>query len=185
MLGGISTAEEIVREQWDQYYKPSEEREADDPGVQSQASTTSTAQKRKRYHEDIDNFGLKTGTDSDALTAYLDSPIVGLRLDPINYWSSQLSLGDPLARMALDFLSAPAASTDVERAFSRGGLTVSKRRHALSDQSTRCATVFGSWARVPGMIDESEIVSAMKERNKRTKVTKVPNMYVDNGSDVE
>ena len=39
-----------------------------------------------------------------------------------------------------------ATSTDVDdRAFSHGGLTVSKVHHFLSDKSTRAATVLGVW----------------------------------------
>lgn len=71
--------------------------------------------------------------------------------------------------MAIDFLSAPASSTDVERAFSRGGLTVSKRRHSLSDESTRAATVLSSWASVPGLIPEDEIVAVFRDKTKRSK----------------
>ena len=37
-----------------------------------------------------------------------------------------------------------ATSTNVEHAFSRGGLTVSKMQHTLSDELTRAATVLGS-----------------------------------------
>ena len=48
------------------------------------------------------------------------------------------------AQMAIDFLSAPASSTDIERAFSQGGLTVSKCCHSLSDKSTCAATVLSS-----------------------------------------
>ncbi|TEB37764.1 hypothetical protein FA13DRAFT_1585574, partial [Coprinellus micaceus] len=40
-----------------------------------------------------------------------------------------------------------ATLTDVEHAFSCGGLTVSKLQHSLSDESTRCVTVVGSWAK--------------------------------------
>lgn len=71
--------------------------------------------------------------------------------------------------MSLDFLSAPASSTDVERAFSRGGLTVSKRRHALSDESTRAATVLSSWASVTGLIPEEEILDVFRAKCKRPK----------------
>ncbi len=70
--------------------------------------------------------------------------------------------------MATDFLSAPASSTDVERAFSRGGLTVSKRRHSLNDDSTRAATILSSWAQVGGLIPEGEILAAFREKSKRS-----------------
>lgn len=71
--------------------------------------------------------------------------------------------------MALDFLSAPAASTDVERAFSCGGLTVSKRRHSLNDESTRAATVLSSWAMAGGIIPEGKILEVFREKSKRSK----------------
>jgi hypothetical protein len=58
-----------------------------------------------------------------------------------------------------------ATSTDVERAFSRGGLTVSKMRHSLSDESTQAATVLGSWCTFPGLIPHSELVSIFKEKS--------------------
>jgi hypothetical protein len=93
--------------------------------------------------------------------------------------------GHPLARMALDFLSAPgmhllqfkfmltdtapATSTDVERAFSRGGRTVSKTRHALSDESVRSATVLGSWCTLSGAIPSKELATMFNKKSKRPK----------------
>lgn len=62
-----------------------------------------------------------------------------------------------------------ASSTDVERAFSHGGLTVSKMRHSLSDESTRAATVVGAWCSLPGAIPKNEIITAFKEKSKRRK----------------
>ena len=60
----------------------------------------------------------------------------------------------------------PAASADVERAFSRGGLTVSKRRHSLNDESTRAATVVSSWAANPGLIPEQAIIKTFADKAK-------------------
>ncbi|KAJ7362784.1 hypothetical protein DFH08DRAFT_799805 [Mycena albidolilacea] len=62
-----------------------------------------------------------------------------------------------------------ATSTDVERSFSRGGFTVSKMRHSLSDESTRAATVLGSWVDVMDVIPRSEIVSKLKSKASRLK----------------
>lgn len=110
-----------------------------------------------------------TSVCSDPIGEYIDSPTLPQVDDPIKYWLGQRAAGHPLAQMALDFLSAPAASTDVERAFSRGGLTVSKRRHALSDKSVRASTVLGSWAAVPGLIPEAEVEEVLREKAKRAK----------------
>ena len=62
-----------------------------------------------------------------------------------------------------------ASSTDVERAFSNGGLTVSKFRHALSDESTRAQSVLSSWFELPGAIPHKEIIEKFKEKSKHLK----------------
>ena len=66
-------------------------------------------------------------------------------------------------------LMTTATTTDVERSFSLGSLTVTKRRHALSDESVRAGTVLASWATVPGVIPEAEIVEVFKNKCRRTK----------------
>jgi hypothetical protein len=62
-----------------------------------------------------------------------------------------------------------ATSTDVERAFPRGGLTVSKMRHSLSDESTRVASVLGAWCDLPGAIPHDEIMNSFRDKGKRPK----------------
>jgi len=57
----------------------------------------------------------------------------------------------------------------VERAFSRGGLTVSKMRHLLSDESTRAATVLGSWCDFPSAIPRDDIIVSFRDKSKRPK----------------
>ena len=60
-----------------------------------------------------------------------------------------------------------ASSCDVERGFSRGGLTVSKLRHGLSDESTHASTVLHAWSEIPGLIPESEIIQVFKDKCRR------------------
>ena len=57
-----------------------------------------------------------------------------------------------------EHLFCAATSTDVEQAFSRGGLTVSKMRHSLTDESTQAATVLGSWCDFPSAIPQDDII---------------------------
>jgi hypothetical protein len=64
-----------------------------------------------------------------------------------------------------------AASTDVERGFSRGRLNVSRLRHSLSDESTRAATVLGSWANIPGLVVEEELISNIRDKEFRWQTT--------------
>ena len=79
--------------------------------------------------------------------------------------------------------SYTATSTDVERAFSHGGLTVSKMRHSLSDESTRAASVLGAWCSLPGVIPRNEIMDAFKDKSKRPKNNNVPSES-SNGVDI-
>ncbi|EIW58950.1 uncharacterized protein TRAVEDRAFT_92706, partial [Trametes versicolor FP-101664 SS1] len=53
-----------------------------------------------------------------------------------------------LARMALDFLSIPATSVDVERTFSRGRRLLSHVQSRLSAQTTRAVLCLGDWVRL-------------------------------------
>jgi hypothetical protein len=78
-----------------------------------------------------------------------------------------------------------ATSTDVERAFSRGGLTVSKIRHSLSDESTRAASVLGSWCNLPEAIPMSNIIEKFWEKSKRGKKKEVKTTDTDDVIEVD
>ncbi|EIW63695.1 uncharacterized protein TRAVEDRAFT_41126 [Trametes versicolor FP-101664 SS1] len=64
--------------------------------------------------------------------------------------------------MALDFLSIPATSTDTERTFSHGHLTVSRLQHSLGEDSVCAGTVVGSWAGIPAILREDNLVNIIK-----------------------
>lgn len=55
----------------------------------------------------------------------------------------------------------------MERAFSKGSLTVSKHRHSLSDKSTRAAIVLSSWAQVEGVVVEKDVIEVYEEKARR------------------
>lgn len=42
-------------------------------------------------------------------------------------------------------------------------------RHSLSDESTRAATVLSSWATIPGLIPEADVIQVFKDKAKRSK----------------
>ncbi|QRV90595.1 DNA polymerase [Ceratobasidium sp. AG-Ba] len=70
--------------------------------------------------------------------------------NPIQWWYNQRLGGnewDGLTQMALDVLSTPATSVDVERAFSYVGSIVSKRRHNLKPYSIQAASTLGSYSK--------------------------------------
>ena len=71
----------------------------------------------------------------------------------------------PIQRLcALLTHSSPASSVDVERAFSKGGIFVSNRRHSLSERSIRAGLLVASWTSVPKLIDDSEMVAFFKKK---------------------
>ncbi|KDQ19703.1 hypothetical protein BOTBODRAFT_170759 [Botryobasidium botryosum FD-172 SS1] len=77
-------------------------------------------------------------TAGDQLETYLSEPVLNV-IDPLAYWNEKRLSGacPELAQMALDYLTIPATSVDVERAFSFGCHTVSLYRHSLSKSTIR------------------------------------------------
>ncbi|KIK02052.1 hypothetical protein K443DRAFT_97641 [Laccaria amethystina LaAM-08-1] len=64
-----------------------------------------------------------------------------------------------LSRMARNYLSIPATSTDVERVFSKGRLVLSHIRNRLSVASTRALMCLGAWSRL-GLVHDADIKAA-------------------------
>ncbi|KIJ35192.1 hypothetical protein M422DRAFT_181059, partial [Sphaerobolus stellatus SS14] len=142
----------LLKEEWEDY-KP------------SMVAETSNAKPTVTLFADVDNFNLDT--NKDKLDQYLSTPPDTTCADPITYWNARLASGSQLARMGLDILSIPATSVDVERAFSCGRLMVSHLCHILNDTTTRNGTVLGSWAMMPGLIPEAELVKSLGSKAKR------------------
>ncbi|EIW53734.1 HAT dimerization, partial [Trametes versicolor FP-101664 SS1] len=82
----------------------------------------------------------------DELTRYLASAPEPTN-DALAWWSERRGMYPHLARMALDYLSIPATSVDVERTFSRGRRLLSHVRSRLSAQTTRAVLCLGDWVR--------------------------------------
>ena len=76
-----------------------------------------------------------------------------------------------------------ATSTDVECAFSHGGLTVSKLCHSLSDEFTWCSSVLGAWTEVPDLVSFNALVThfnGKKSRsNKKGRIEAEPTKVID------
>jgi hypothetical protein len=56
-----------------------------------------------------------------------------------------------------------ATSTDIERAFSGGRLTVSRMCHSLSSEPTRAATILGSWMKLDGLLPQCDLTKLLKK----------------------
>ncbi|KAF9064975.1 hypothetical protein BDP27DRAFT_1139611, partial [Rhodocollybia butyracea] len=84
--------------------------------------------------------------------------------EPFEYWSSiwpqnskTITPCQALAHIALNFLAAPAASTNVEHLFLKSGLIISKKCHNLTPDHIRQSMVLGNWLTVPGLVPVSDI----------------------------
>jgi hypothetical protein len=66
--------------------------------------------------------------------------------DAVRWWHERRAIYPKLSCMAIDYLTIPATSVDVERVFSRGRLLLSHVRSRLSVQSTRALLCLGNWS---------------------------------------
>lgn len=69
--------------------------------------------------------------------------------------------------LVTDLIMSSASSCDVERAFSRGGLNVTKLQHALSEDLTHAATVLHAWSEFPELIPSTKIIQIFQDKAKR------------------
>ncbi|KAL1940908.1 hypothetical protein VTO73DRAFT_7544 [Trametes versicolor] len=195
----VNEAVKIARDEWQTYYKPKPAahppapRPAGRRSAQGSVDSTSSASNQasapstsggQRIFASISRAG-RAGANIDAFEAYLEEPPSSSVDDPLAHWEIVLASASAtdspraverqaLARMALDFLSIPAASTDAERAFSRGGLTVSKYRHSLTDESVRASTLLGSWANIPELVPEGDTIAKLKSISRKKEPTSEP-----------
>ncbi|CAE7097739.1 unnamed protein product [Rhizoctonia solani] len=104
----------------------------------------------------------------DALATYLSSPPIHKaeveEIGLITYWQHELNKSAPLARMALDILSAPASSVDAERAFSGGRMAVNYRQHRMSVTTFRAKMAVGSWFGTPLLSGIDEVLEVIDGR---------------------
>ncbi|CCO32972.1 hypothetical protein BN14_07039 [Rhizoctonia solani AG-1 IB] len=128
--------------------------------------TTSLSDELRNHwaHDPPSTVSISTST-TDALAIYLSSPpVTKAEVEEIGllaYWQRELNRSVPLARMALDILSAPASSVDAERAFSGGRMAINYHQHRMSVTNFRAKMAVGSWfgtPLLPGIDDVLEII---------------------------
>ncbi|KAJ3516930.1 hypothetical protein NMY22_g14084 [Coprinellus aureogranulatus] len=166
----IAEARRLITTEWLEHYKRNVSPSTTATAASSSSTSASSSDRFANIRNRFNFHRTATATTVDPLEEWFATPAISssIKIDPIKYWSDMKLGGHPLAQMALDYLSVPATSTDVERAFSRGGLTVSKLRHSLSDQSTRCQTVLGLWCGVPGLLPTDTIIKTFDDKAKRS-----------------
>lgn len=129
--------------------------------------------------------GTATRPEIDTIESYLSSTTVSKQIvkqhgGVIGYWTSELAHRPRVARMALDYLTAPgqyslqifyldllihftASSVDAERAFSGGRLMINHLQHQMSSRTFQAQMAVGSWFQtplMPNLTDVSNIISS-------------------------
>jgi hypothetical protein len=123
--------------------------------------------------------------DPDTIATYLADPVI--RLSTIKeaggimkYWHQAIEQRPWLAKMGLDFCSAPgkcnnshlcfysdtllASSVDAEHAFSVGRLEVNHLQHNTSPQTFKAQVAVGSWAKTPLYPGLSETIKIVQKQ---------------------
>ncbi|KNE98882.1 hypothetical protein PSTG_07903 [Puccinia striiformis f. sp. tritici PST-78] len=125
----------ISRQMWVTHYKPQP--------ITPTSSAPPSNKARTGMLAGLGSAAAARGGDSltDAFDMWLAGALVLKGYDPVNplkWWIQQKKSGNTyggLAHMALDVLSCPTTSVDVERAFSLGRDYVLSKRHRLAPQS--------------------------------------------------
>ncbi|KAJ1303611.1 hypothetical protein OPQ81_011795 [Rhizoctonia solani] len=106
----------------------------------------------------------KAGLDPDSIEGYLatETESLGTYGGVLSSRTTMLETKPRLARMALDYLTAPAISVDVERAFSAGRLTINHLQHNMSPGTFEAKMTVGSWYDTPLLPDISELATVIE-----------------------
>ncbi|KIY61256.1 hypothetical protein CYLTODRAFT_460015 [Cylindrobasidium torrendii FP15055 ss-10] len=168
----IAIALDLVRHEWQNRYKKGITANTPSTNNVDTASTT-----RNRFAEIASKSYGTSSHGSDALECYLETPALSSAVDPIAYWAASLDKPDrhgvivrtgmgQLSKMALDYLSIPATSVDIERMFSHAGQTVTPRRQNLSEETTRELVMTGRWFS-SGVVPRDAAVNILDSKQSR------------------
>ncbi|KAG8786110.1 hypothetical protein FRC12_016914 [Ceratobasidium sp. 428] len=98
-------------------------------------------------------------------TEPVSSEVIRLAGGPLRYWEAQASFAtySSLAKFAIDYLSAPASSVDVERAFSCGRLMNNHLQHQMSPDTFCAKMALRSWFETPLLRDVDDVAALLQD----------------------
>ncbi|CAE6452312.1 unnamed protein product [Rhizoctonia solani] len=116
---------------------------------------------------DWNSTAMATAPPPTALSIYLATPLVceaeiNKHGALLQFWENEAKAGSVLGRLALDILTAPSSSVDVERAFSGGRMSVNYRQHRTSLATFRAKMAVGSWFGTPLLPDVAEVLEMVE-----------------------
>ncbi|EUC55039.1 hAT family dimerization protein [Rhizoctonia solani AG-3 Rhs1AP] len=169
----IAQAAQIATDTWATHYKPEDyENGEDDTSSHSQFGYTSFAD------EVYGSFAEEEDKPTDPVTHFIEGKPVIERtnsgkskpVNPVNWWYAQRLAGEEhhgLTQMALDVLTTPASSVDVERAFSFVSHLVSKRRHSMAAYTVQSTATLGAYSRAD-LVPTGLLAKAHQKARERT-----------------
>jgi hypothetical protein len=164
-----------VRQLWESKYKPVDTISRPDisDGATSptadQLASKPTCKPVNQYTAYLQKFKVKalaqaddTASRDDEYSRYIKERVEWVE-DPIAWWLLQKHRYPNLRQMALDILSIPCMSADVERLFSSCGLTLEDRRNRMGSELLEALECLKSWQKIRGFnILESLVGSESK-----------------------
>lgn len=138
----VDNARIIVRDMWESEYKGSQPPELV-PDVDAETIPQENAFLKWRKQKTAPLI------IQDEYTQYVNSPVVVGIKDPRAWWlePTQRRTYPNLSKMALDLLSIPAMSAEVERLFSSCKITITDRRNQIGIDSVEAIECLKSWMR--------------------------------------
>jgi hypothetical protein len=138
----IDTAEALICEEFTRSYSMMD----DDDAI---IEITDESIKGNKSGNIFDNMTALAPPRADQLRSEIDcylSVDIEQTDDAVRWWHERRAIYPKLSCMAIDYLTIPATSVDVERVFSHGRLLLSHVRSRLSVQSTRALLCLGNWS---------------------------------------
>lgn len=96
----------------------------------------------------------------DEYVRYIGTPVVDhIQRRPVDWWlePSQQKAFPFLSQMAIDILSIPGSSADVERLFSSSKLTCTDQRNRLGIKLIEALEQLKSWMKLENWFDDDEV----------------------------
>ncbi|EUC59033.1 hypothetical protein RSOL_293340 [Rhizoctonia solani AG-3 Rhs1AP] len=140
-----------------------------EPIAHGEAAPTQTSNRPRRHFMQVPSASVQPTVFqavplSSPLSIYLASPPVAeIEVQKVGglvqYWENESNTpsGCILGKMALDILTAPSSSIDVERAFSGGRMAINYRQHRTSVGTFRAKMAVGSWFGTPLLSGAEEV----------------------------
>ncbi|OJA12661.1 hypothetical protein AZE42_13159 [Rhizopogon vesiculosus] len=143
----INTAEALVRDEFERSYLDMEI-EDDDVGMAVDLpAKPAVGASCSNIFDSMPALAPSKSTDlGNELDRYLSADVENITANAIAWWHERHASYPHLSRMAMDYLTIPATSVDVEHLFSHGRLLLTHVHSCLSAESTHALLCLSAWS---------------------------------------